>query len=151
MFIFLSVEIGIDEERGGSVAGLAFYTKSVFRSTVLILRTCIDTTTYWFQIVLTVAIAIERYILIVRGTEAATILNKRRVALQNMEILTVAGSEARRRGLKNLFRNSLPCQKRLTKNVNQTVPFLWTNFKTTRTEKLDLEWILMAEKKSFFP
>ena len=110
MFIFLSMEIGIDEERGGSVAGLAFYTKSVFRPTVLILRTCIDATTYWFQIVLTVAIAIERYILIVRGTEAATILNKRRVALQNVEILTVAGSKARGRGLHECFQklSSLP-------------------------------------------
>ena len=115
MFIFLSMEIGIDEERGGSVAGLAFYTKSVFRPTVLILRTCIDATTYWFQIVLTVAIAIERYILIVRGTEAATILNKRRMALHNVEILIVAGSKARDRGLHECFQKLSSLSKKVDK------------------------------------
>ena len=43
-----------------------------------LLRIITDSTTYWTQIVITLAIAIERYILIVTGVRSKTLLSSRR-------------------------------------------------------------------------
>ena len=42
------------------------------------LRTFIDFTSYWSQLIFTLAIALERYVLITRGRRATFILNKSR-------------------------------------------------------------------------
>ena len=58
--------------------------------TVTFLRTMIDFTTYWSQVVLTLAVAIERYIIIVKAKKLAYILNiKRRRLIYSVVMLMV--------------------------------------------------------------
>ena len=49
---------------------------SVLPKIIEVMRVIIDISTYWSQLVILVAIAFERYIVIVRATESASILNK---------------------------------------------------------------------------
>ena len=53
------------------------------------LRNLIDISTYWSQIILILAIAVERYILIVKGVEAKQLLNKKKRQMYYCVVLLI--------------------------------------------------------------
>ena len=65
----------ISDDSGNIVNSLAHFKLEMVP---IALRTFIDFTGYWSQLIFTLALAIERYILIVQGRRATSILNKRR-------------------------------------------------------------------------
>ena len=50
----------------------------VFQRQLKYVRVLVDICPYWIQIVLNLALAVERYILICRGTDAKTLLSQKR-------------------------------------------------------------------------